>query len=329
MPAFVTLDGIQIKPIKGFELCTHAYLVSKNGAEKIMQYSYPIVLPFVSFDMILICYLRSQMLQDHTLLLLARQGILNMYYTDITIFTQDNNTPSMLTDPNAIRRLPTCDPYQDHMGETLAQAKKYDPIVMERIRESPIQTLVSVETRHLKDAAKDHTVEQVEAMRETLMEQLCKSYKSEYCESKGLDVSKNCTFVGRESTAGFSTPEEATMEFVDRMQASNLNGVVIWALTPEVHHSHAFMHMAIHRAVLSALRYSPKRMHVCYVPETSSIDLGRQLYNDPAMGRLAKSLVFASPKHMTWSIDPGLIMLPLESSSRYIFHGETPRPKRY
>ena len=68
-------------------------------------------------------------------------------------------------------------------------------------------------------------------------------------------------------------------------------------------------------------------MHVCYVPETSSIDLGRQLYNDPAMGRLAKSLVFASPKHMTWSIDPGLVMLPLESSSRYIFHGETPRPQ--
>jgi GR25 family glycosyltransferase involved in LPS biosynthesis len=33
---------------RGFELCSHAYLVTRRGAEKILQYSLPVMLPFVS-----------------------------------------------------------------------------------------------------------------------------------------------------------------------------------------------------------------------------------------------------------------------------------------
>jgi hypothetical protein len=40
---------IRIHKSNGFELCSHAYLVSKRGAEKILQYSLPILLPYVSF----------------------------------------------------------------------------------------------------------------------------------------------------------------------------------------------------------------------------------------------------------------------------------------
>jgi hypothetical protein len=39
---------IRIYQSNGFELCSHAYLVSKKGAEKILQYSLPILLPYVS-----------------------------------------------------------------------------------------------------------------------------------------------------------------------------------------------------------------------------------------------------------------------------------------
>lgn len=46
-PVGVLKDGTRILKSKGFELCSHAYLVSKRGAEKIMQYSYPILLPYV------------------------------------------------------------------------------------------------------------------------------------------------------------------------------------------------------------------------------------------------------------------------------------------
>lgn len=49
-PVRVLKDGTRIQKSKGFELCSHAYLVSKNGAEKIMQYSYPVLLPYVSIS---------------------------------------------------------------------------------------------------------------------------------------------------------------------------------------------------------------------------------------------------------------------------------------
>lgn len=38
---------VQVFPSAGFELCTHAYLVSRAGAEKLLQYTVPMVLPYV------------------------------------------------------------------------------------------------------------------------------------------------------------------------------------------------------------------------------------------------------------------------------------------
>ena len=47
--AIATLKyGIHVYKSQGLELCSHAYIVSRNGAEKILQYTMPFVLPFVS-----------------------------------------------------------------------------------------------------------------------------------------------------------------------------------------------------------------------------------------------------------------------------------------
>ena len=50
----------ELRDSMGFELCSHAYLVTRKGAEKILQYSIPMMLPY-----------------DHTLMLMGREGILS------------------------------------------------------------------------------------------------------------------------------------------------------------------------------------------------------------------------------------------------------------
>ena len=47
-PIATLSSGNHILPSRGFELCTHSYLVSKKGAETILEHSLPVVLAYVS-----------------------------------------------------------------------------------------------------------------------------------------------------------------------------------------------------------------------------------------------------------------------------------------
>ena len=47
-PIATLSNGVSLLPSQGFEFCSHSYLVSRRGAEKILQYTLPLVLPYVS-----------------------------------------------------------------------------------------------------------------------------------------------------------------------------------------------------------------------------------------------------------------------------------------
>ena len=46
-PVAILSNGVKLLPSQGFEFCSHSYLVSRKGAEKILQYTLPMVLPYV------------------------------------------------------------------------------------------------------------------------------------------------------------------------------------------------------------------------------------------------------------------------------------------
>lgn len=52
-PVATLQHGIRVYHSQGFEFCSHAYLVSRKGAERILQYTMPFVLPFVSVSLLL------------------------------------------------------------------------------------------------------------------------------------------------------------------------------------------------------------------------------------------------------------------------------------
>jgi hypothetical protein len=242
-------------------------------------------------------------------MLLGRNGLLNAYYTDANIFDQSKEVP-----------IPVCDPV--NASETFASAMKaYDPVLIRHIEQSPVQEVTSVATRRMKNAG---TIRQAEEMRRQMLVELCHANKTQFCVVQNITGAEHCRLI----TGGSSTTvaDAATRNFLDSMSRARLSGVIIWGLTPDVDHTHRHIHMAIHKAVAAAFAFSPTPMHLCYVRQNPSFDLGRDLYNDTKRGRLADSLVFVSPKHMAWSNDPGTLMLPLDSTARYVFHSETPRP---
>jgi GR25 family glycosyltransferase involved in LPS biosynthesis len=52
-------ETIALHESRGFELCSHAYLVTRKGAEKILQYSLPVMLPFVRAQRGNMCFIPS------------------------------------------------------------------------------------------------------------------------------------------------------------------------------------------------------------------------------------------------------------------------------
>jgi hypothetical protein len=261
-------------------------------------------------------------------MLMGRTRLLNAYYTDTNLFYQGTGT-SMIRigrdEHEGSASMPVCD--KVNASETFANAMKtYDPLLIKYIEQSSIQEMVSVSTRRMKNAK---TIRQAEEMRLDLLVELCNANKTRFCimteQEQKTAHRDDCRLIGGR-TENSTVADTATQTFLDSMSRANLNGVIIWGLTPDVTHTHGYIHKAIHKAITAAFEFSSTPMHLCYVRESPSFDLGRDFFNDATLGRLAHSLVFASPKHMTWSNDPGFLMLPLDSTARYVFHSETPRP---
>jgi hypothetical protein len=256
-------------------------------------------------------------------MMLGRNNLLNAYYTDKNLFSQALGV-SLRTIGPEFRDKPICSPPGE--SEMIAAASKtYDPVLIQHIQQSPIQELISISTRRMQGAT---TIREAERMREDHLVDLCNMNKSQFCVelSQTQNIQNDCQLIG--GTKSPRAPDAATLKFLDSMAHAKLSGVIIWGLTPEADHTHVYIHKAIHKAVKVAFEFSPIPMHLCYVQENPAFDLGRDFFNGTKRGRLVDSLVFSSPKHMTWSNDPGFLMLPLDSTARYVFHGETPRPHR-
>lgn len=246
------------------------------------------------------------------------------------MFRQDITLPSLRVDHDRplLSDKPLCDKVGPAASDvSMEKAKMYDPILLERILQSPIQQLVSADTRRFLDRSK--ALNEVETIRVGLMDSRCNSGKTSFCPENEKEVKKihsYCETLG--GTAGADRNiDVASKQFLDDMDQANLSGAIIWGLRPEEDHTHAYIHKSLHKALKSAFQYSITPRHLCYVPENGAFDLGQHFLGDPSRGRLSNSLVFASPKHMTWSKDPGFLMLPIDASARYVFHGETPRPQ--
>lgn len=97
-------------------------------------------------------------------------------------------------------------------------------------------------------------------------------------------------------------------------------------------HSHANIHEAIYNNFLDVASQAYDKMHVCWLRTDEwdpSCSLGAVLgYPDVQStvsgGDLGRSLVMASPKHMVFGSDPNMFNLPLDKSSRFIFHDMVP-----
>jgi hypothetical protein len=256
-------------------------------------------------------------------MLLGREGILDEYFTSPRMFVQSSDFESTIH--HETPGTPECDPTgKERSEDVFNKLELYDPYMMARITQSPAQNMISLETRLLKDAPSPATAE---LGRTQIMSKLCEGGNTKFCEDENLSSLsvENCRILGGSLLNG-QVPSEPSRLFLQKLDEADLDGVVIWGLRPDQDHSHRYVHESMKGAVEEALIYSERRRHLCYVKETPGFDLGRDLYGDSSRGKMARSLVFASPKHMTWSADPGFLTLPVESTSRYIFHGETPRP---
>lgn len=257
----------------------------------------------------------------------SRNRLLKAYFTSENLFHQDESCSSLIRSTKATK--PSCHPGMTPSAAKIQtrRVKNYDSVLLERINKSKFQEMVSVETRRLRDAP---TVVDAEASRQQMLTRLCAKKKNGYCVGKGEqrqveEIHSLCLFLGGEG-APYTQADPASKQFLGEMDKADLEGIVVWGLRPDSQHTHRHIHDGVHKAAAAALTFSRKRRHLCYVPENTVLDLGRHLYHNASNGRLSRSLVFASPKHMTWSEDPGFVMLPIEASSRYVFHGQMPRP---
>jgi hypothetical protein len=254
-------------------------------------------------------------------MLLGRTGILNEYFTSPRMFVQASDFESLIQHDTS--GTPECDPKGKEKAEgVFNKLDLYDPYMMARMKQAPVQNMISAETRLLKDAPSPETAE---LGRVQIISRQCEQGNMKFCKDASSSFIENCRILGGYQSSD-RTPSEPSRLFLQKLDEANLDGVVIWGLREDGDHSHRYVHQAIAGAVEEALMYSSRRRHICYVSENTGFDLGRELYGDESKGMMARSLVFASPKHMAWSADPGFLTLPVETTSRYIFHGLTPRP---
>lgn len=258
-------------------------------------------------------------------MLLARNGILDVRYTSENIFKQVLGEVSLINQRKKVVDSPICHPKPELFEKSRIEAD--DAHLLRRINMSSMQELTSIETRRMVDIA---SPVDAEIRRKFILASLCESGKKQFCieatnkESDVAAIDQFCEVLGGGDERHSADP--ASIAFLSALDEANLDGVVVWGLRPDTRHTHKYIHMAIHKAVAAALVFSSTPRHLCYVNENPAFDLGRDLYQNESRGRLARSLVVAAPKHMTWTKDPGFLMLPCEATSRYIFHGETPRP---
>lgn len=261
-------------------------------------------------------------------MLLSRNNLLQAFYTSENFFKQDSSLSSLIRDYES--KKPVCYPKMTPQAARLKvrRTRNYDLVLLGRVTQSTMQEKMSVETRRLSEAS---TAKAAEEGRQNHLASLCDSGKERFCRgaTKRLfaeEVHRFCEILGGRGESKYKEADDASKKFVDALNAAGLEGVIVWGLRPDTGHTHKHIHAGIYRSAQEALAFSPTPKHLCYVPENPVLDLGRYLYQNKTTTKLAKSLVFASPKHMTWSDDPGFVMLPVEDTSRYIFHGEVPRP---
>jgi len=138
--------------------------------------------------------------------------------------------------------------------------------------------------------------------------------------------------VGQPSQGVSAKSDDAVSSVLDHMRRFDLKGFVVWDFRNNHGHTHRFVHEGIWRTATFVAGFSKEPMHVCWVdPEdfrgaslTVTYNYSQANRLGVSRGRLGSSLVFASPKHMAWSSDPGLNQLPDDPTSKFVFHDFVP-----
>ena len=126
------------------------------------------------------------------------------------------------------------------------------------------------------------------------------------------DPSDYCRTFGPATHAQGDDP--AADALLAALDAAGVHGVVVWGLLPPERHTHAFVHESVHATFARAFARSARARHLCWVPSRGV-----------RLDTLPPSLVFASPKHAVWSVDPGMRRLAFHGKHRYVFHELPPR----
>lgn len=136
------LGNVNLYESRGYELCSHGYLITRHGAKKLLRHSLPMLLPYVSK---LIQYVLLQLLfvdvffspmticaKDHLQMLLIRTGILKGYFTSPRLFLQSGAFQSAIVDESPGAQ--TCDPTRMFWaGSIYKKLREYDPLILEKI----------------------------------------------------------------------------------------------------------------------------------------------------------------------------------------------------
>lgn len=270
-------------------LCTHAYLISTSGAEKLLVHSLP-----------------YQTAVDSLITTLGRAGYLQIYSTTPRLFDQKRDTKSSHdTDVT----LPECEPRSTILRWKNRVFGEF-PWEFDEKKDRAISTAFD---RHWSGSQ---------------LGQFC-PYKTTYqkhivdatpCDYESLkQMCKLITFEG-------TTEHRASRQFISKSKRLGLRGFVVWGYSQKTMHSHRYIHESIYKNFVDAAKSSLTPMHVCWIdPSQFSSQCSLSLlfdYDDDS--QLGKSLVFTSPKHFAYEHDPTCERLPNEADSFYIFHEQIP-----
>ena len=244
--------------------CTHAYMISREGAKKLLQWSLPYTMPV-----------------DYLMDMLSRSEILRMYSITAPVFHQVKTDDAH--DHDAVVE---CDPAEKWLLKKYKTIAEDDKNVLAKISASWVSQWVR-DTLEAQDGVSGGVKNVV---------------KDAHC----VELDQFCEWISGSNVEG---PEEA--QFNKHLDDLGFQTVVIWGLTINEGHTHRYIHGALKDAAVRAFRTSMTPRRICWVPSSTIL-----CHEDPVQN----SLVFATPKHMTYTMDPPLKHCPVSSTNRYIFH---------
>ena len=168
-----------------------------------------------------------------------------------------------------------------------------------------------------------HGVGSASPNRGTVLESACKKARRV--------VAGQCNVLGgwfsRTGEAAAARAIPINRELLDSMDELAIRGAIVWGFR-STDHTHHYIHQGIYNSFREALNSSAIPRHLCWLEPGElppNCRLGELLNrHDASPTALDRSFVIASPKHMAWSDDPSLQLLPIDDTSWYVFHDTMP-----